>query len=620
MKIIYFLLLVFFGANTILFAQYNLVPNPSFEDYNTCPSSISGFAYSSDLTVDLWYSGSGGSSDYFNACAGAGSWVGVPENLFATDQPAHTGDAYGGFWTDLYDDGSYDYREYVQVQLLEPLVAGECYYVEFWSAPATQSDFFGVSHATTDAIGAYLDADKIGSEGISGVLSETPQIDNNASGNYIDPPGEWTRICGFFEAEGGEEWICIGNFHEDDETDVVAYEGGSLDATPLVYLFVDDVLVTPADSLAAAFLNDTIVCAPLTLNALTCGDTYLWSTGETTPSIIVYETGDYWVQIESSCGTLSDTAEIIFVVDTVNTTNTDIHICFTELPYTIEAFGGYDIYNWNTGETTSEIEIDEAGTYYLSAYTECSHFIDSFVVDVTEPINIGLDLGPDTLICAATWSLTLTAPAGYDSYDWNTGETTNSIVVSTPGNYSVIVYTECEVFNDAITITTDPNFGATINLGEDLELCPPAGISNFILVATEDLPNYNWNTGETTQTITVNQAGNYTVTSTLPCSIISDDVTVTLCNEIYVPNAFTPNGDGINDLFEIIIVDPSRILSFTIYNRWGELVFDGGAGAYQWNGKYNNEEAEMGMYAYIIVYSDANGENAILQGDVTLVR
>lgn len=56
-----------------------------------------------------------------------------------------------------------------------------------------------------------------------------------------------------FEAEGGEEWICIGNFHEDDETDVVAYEGGSLDATPLVYLFVDDVLVTPADSLAAAF-------------------------------------------------------------------------------------------------------------------------------------------------------------------------------------------------------------------------------------------------------------------------------------------------------------------------------------------------------------------------------
>lgn len=603
-----------------VFAQYNLVPNPSFEDINACPVSISGFSYSSDPYVDEWLSGDGGSSDYFNGCASSGSWVSVPDNLFADDQPAHTGVAYGGFWTDIYDNNSYNYREYVQVQLLEPLVAGECYYVEFWSAPATQSDFFGDVHATTDAIGAYFDSEKTGDGFSSSVLDLDAQVDNTGSGNYIDPPGEWTRICGFFEAEGGEEWICIGNFHDDDETDVVAYTGGTLDASPLVYLFVDDVLVTPADSLAAAFLQDTVVCAPLTLTALSCGDTYLWSTGETTPSITVYETGDYWVQIESSCGALSDTAEIVFVVDSVISSNTDIHLCFTELPYTITAFEGYDIYYWNTGDTTSAIEIDAAGTYYLSAYTECAHFIDSFNVDVTEPVNIGLDLGPDTLICAAPgWSLTLSAPPGY-AYEWNTGDTENTITINAAGNYSVTVTTECETFSDAINITDDPYFGLTIDLGVDMELCPPAGISSIVLDANVELPNYTWNTGETIQSITVNQAGIYSVTSTMLCNTVSDNITIGLCNDIHVPNAFSPNGDGINDLFEILIVDPSRILSFTIYNRWGELVFDGGAGAYQWNGKYNNNEAEMGSYAYVIVYTDANGANAILQGDVTLVR
>lgn len=619
MKLLGICISCFFFAATA-FSQYNLVPNPSFEDYNSCPTGISGFSYSSDYTVDVWYAGSAGTSDYFNACADEATWVSVPENLFSTGQPAHTGDAYGGFWTDIYDNNSYDYREYVQAQLIEPLVAGECYYVEFWSAPANQSDFYGVTHATTDAIGAYFDDEKIGSSGISGVLDYIPQIDNNGTGNYISTPGEWTKVCGFFEAEGGEEWICIGNFHNDDETEVVAYEGGSLDASPLVYLFVDDVLVISADSMAAEFLHDTTVCAPFTLSVLSCADSYMWSTGETTQSIEVYESGTYWVQVETSCGPLTDTAEVIFVEDSVISSSTDIHICFTELPYTIEAFGGYDTYFWSTGDTSTSIVVNEAGTYYLSAYTECAHFVDSFVLDVTEPLDIGLDLGPDTLLCAGTWSLTLAAPPGYDAYAWNTGDTSTSITVSAPGNYAVYVYTECEVFNDIISVTIDPDFGAAISLGEDLELCPPAGITSFNLIAAEGLPNYIWNTGDTASSIAVTEPGIYSVTSTLPCSTISDEVVVTLCNEIYIPNAFSPNGDGINDVFEIIIVDPSRIQSFVVYNRWGALVFDGGPGAYQWNGMYNNEVAAMGVYAYVVVYSDTAGSDAVLQGDITLVR
>ncbi|MFN3939680.1 MAG: hypothetical protein ACK4IY_03770, partial [Chitinophagales bacterium] len=424
-------------ANSL--AQYNLVPNPSFEDYNACPVSISGFSYTADPYVDVWLSGSGGTSDYFNGCASDFSLVSVPENLFATDQPAHTGVAYGGFWTDLYDNNSFIYREYVQVQLIAPLIAGECYYVEFWSAPDTQSDFFGDAHATTDAIGAYFDTEKVGDSFSSGVLDVIPQIDNNASGNYINPPGEWTKICGYFEADGGEEWICIGNFHSDDEVEVVAYDGGTLDATPLVYLFVDDVLVTPVDTLAATLINDTIVCAPFEMSAISCGDNYLWSTGETTESITIYETGTYWVQVETSCGIIADTADVLFVYEPEITSATDIHICFTELPYTLTAFSGYDYYSWSTGETTSDIEITEAGIYFVTGFTDCVTFIDTFSVDVTEPLNPGLDLGPDTLVCAApgSWSITLLAPKGFTDYDWSTGATEDAITITEQGKYSV---------------------------------------------------------------------------------------------------------------------------------------------------------------------------------------
>ncbi|MBC8172786.1 MAG: hypothetical protein H7X71_02670 [Chitinophagales bacterium] len=418
MKIFHTLLILFIYS--FLSAQINYVPNPSFEDYNNCPTGISGFTYSDDYYVELWYSGSGGTSDYMHGCATAASQVDVPENLFSEDQPAHTGEAYGGFWTDLYDDGTFTYREYVMVQLTETLIAGECYYVEFWSAPATQSDFFGESHATTDAIGAYLSEEKLPDGFTSDVLPYVPQVDNAGSGNYIDQPGDWTMICGFLEAEGGEEWITVGNFHPDDETEVVPYEGGP-DGS-LVYLFVDDVRVAPLDSIVSSFLHDTVVCSPVVLEALMCDNvTYLWNTGDTTPVITVYESGNYWVELITSCGSFADTAEVIFVLDSTYTTSSEYELCFTELPYVIEASEAYDFYSWNTGETSSTISIDEAGTYYVTGFTDCANFVDTFTVEVIEPLGLDLDLGNDTLVCAGEWTLQLNSISGFEDYNWSTG-------------------------------------------------------------------------------------------------------------------------------------------------------------------------------------------------------
>lgn len=614
----FFILLGSLVLLTTAKAQFNLVPNYSFEDYNTCPFSISGFTFDADTYINDWYAGSGGTPDYYNACAGVGSWVNVPDNLFSLFQPARTGDAYGGFWTDLYDNNTFVYREYVQIQLTEPLVAGTCYYVEFWSAPATQSDFFGSDHATTDAIGAYFSTEKVGDLAITDVLPVTPQIDNNGSGNYIDQPGEWTKICGFFEAAGGEDWICIGNYHPDDEVEVVAYEGGTLSATPLVYLFIEDVIVSPVDSML--YLPDTVVCSPVILSAPSCANSYLWSTGETTAEITVFETGDYSLQMTTDCGIISDTAFVLFVEDSVYTSEAITEICFTELPYVLIASPAYDSYLWSTGETASIITITDAGTYYVTGFADCAVFIDSFIVAVIPPIGLIPDLGDDQLICEEIWEITLTAPTGFSTYTWSTGESSESITINTGGTYSVTVESPCEVFSDEIIITEDPYLNALIDLGEDKILCPPAGIESLILEVDNELPNYTWNTGETTNAITIIEPGTYWVSSETLCSNPSDTLRVTYCEDVAVPNAFSPNGDDNNDELFVIILDPSRVISFLIYNRWGQLVFEGSASDLSWDGTFGGVQQPIGSYVYVLNYKSVEGDALVLQGNITLVR
>lgn len=612
------LLVLLMGTSVLLRAQYNLVPNYSFEDINACPIGISGFSWSSDPYVQLWLAGTGGSSDYFNACA-TGSYVDVPSNLFSTDQPAHTGDAYAGFWTDIYDNNTDIYREYVQVQLNAPLEAGTCYYVEFWSAPATQSDV-GMGHATTDAIGAYFSSTKVGDPFSYAVLDVTPQVDNNGTGNYIDPPGDWTKICGYFTAEGGEDWVCIGNFHSDDETDVVAYTGGTLSPTPLVYLFLDDVFVTPVDSLAASMLNDTVVCAPVVLDGLPCGDSYLWSTGETTPSITVFETGEYWVQVNTDCGVLEDSAYVLFVTDSTYTSDSLIQICPSDLPITLNASPAYDYYAWNTGETTENISINAAGTYYVTGYAGCATFIDSFTVQTIDPVGVLPDLGNDTLVCAPPgWEITYTAPPGYLHYTWNTGATVQSITVNDPGTYWVTVESACEEYSDTVVVSDDPYFLAQADLGDDQVLCPPAGISMIQLSNAEPLPDYEWSTGQNTPSITVSQPGWYWLTSQTLCRTLVDSVLIYYCDAVGMPDAFSPNGDGVNDYFFPLIVDPANILSLNIYNRWGQLIYSGSGSTAAWDGTYQNEPQPVGVYVYVLTYLQ-DGALKSLKGNLTLIR
>jgi gliding motility-associated-like protein len=166
----------------------------------------------------------------------------------------------------------------------------------------------------------------------------------------------------------------------------------------------------------------------------------------------------------------------------------------------------------------------------------------------------------------------------------------------------------------------------TLDLGKDIATCA-ADTSVTFNATNPDFNTYKWSTGATTPQITANQLGQYalTVTNTAFCLTLADTVTVvksTQCpdNEfkLDIANAFTPNNDGLNDTFGPF-GKGFNIVSFQIYNRWGNLVFEGNDTTRSWNDQIKNENAASDVYVYALKYV-TKGQEQRLSGEVTLIR
>jgi gliding motility-associated-like protein len=92
-----------------------------------------------------------------------------------------------------------------------------------------------------------------------------------------------------------------------------------------------------------------------------------------------------------------------------------------------------------------------------------------------------------------------------------------------------------------------------------------------------------------------------------------------LQTNLFIPNSFTPNGDNVNDLFEIFSPN-HEILNLGIYNRWGDKVFSDLGPNFKWNGQIGNTKAEPGVYIYEVLLRAANGRTRQETGSLTLIR
>ncbi len=90
--------------------------------------------------------------------------------------------------------------------------------------------------------------------------------------------------------------------------------------------------------------------------------------------------------------------------------------------------------------------------------------------------------------------------------------------------------------------------------------------------------------------------------------------------ELYIPNAFTPNGDGLNDYFKIINLSTEKVIDFRVFNRWGTILYRSGDNQAAWDGRYKGKMEETGVYGYVMKIGYADGSIITYKGTVMLIH
>lgn len=286
----------------------------------------------------------------------------------------------------------------------------------------------------------------------------------------------------------------------------------------------------------------------------------------------------------------------------------------------LTASAGYYGYSWDDGSTSSIRTITAPGTFWVLCKDSCHSFIDSFIVTA---INTPLSLGPDTTLCIrAMLSLDATVPGG--SYFWQDNSTRNTFSVTDSGIYWVQVVANGCTVSDTITVRTED---LSQELGLDIVHCKGEEMQLATLQA--NVPPgamVLWNTGSQSSSITVSDTGRYWVTVNSANCLGTDTINIIpeVCEcHLALPNAFTPNNDGLNDKF-LPIIETGCIVSgyvLSIYNRYGERVYTNLSADKGWDGLYNGLPADAGTYMYELTFTGGTRQVKLhRKGDLVLIR
>ena len=357
---------------------------------------------------------------------------------------------------------------------------------------------------------------------------------------------------------------------------------------------------------------------PVTLNANgSTGNQFTWSNGATTPSITTSTPGTYWVSVSN--GPCSDIDTVIVSSQTFqpNVLNDVLSICPNQAFLLDATTSNVSSYLWNTGQTTSVINLTNAGTYWIQVSNGNCSYRDTIIVSNQ---TVSFSSIPSSGIICSNETLTINA---FDNntinYSWSTGETTSSITINQVGVYWV----ERTNLNgcaqkDFISISEQTNGDSETNI----EKC--IGESILISSSQNNSNNYFWNNGSTNGSIVILESGVYTVTTTNNCGTSKDKFTVLFkdCDcGIYIPNTFTPDEDEFNQVFRINSDCVFSDFHLEIFNRWGETVFESYDSTEFWDGNFGKFKAQDGVYIYKVSYvSDLKPDKITFSGHVTLIK
>ncbi len=328
----------------------------------------------------------------------------------------------------------------------------------------------------------------------------------------------------------------------------------------------------------------------------------------------------YYIKAEKTPGCFAfDTVRITVHHSPVINLGKDTSIC-TNTQVSFDAGPGFNIYQWNTGATSQQISTGTAGLYRVQA-TDQNGCVSR---DTVRIINVWplpeFSITGDSVICRNTQlTLGVTLIPGFSLYTWNTGVIGTSINVSVPGIYSATVIDGRGCTAGASKTVVDIVDPPANFLPADTMICSYGSLQ---LQALSTFENYNWSNGAVTPSITISTPGLYWLDAGDGHCKGRDTVMVSLkeCMEgLFVPTAFTPNGDGKNDILRALIFGNYKKFRFSIYNRWGQVVFDTNDPLRGWDGKVSGLVQGNHVFVWTCSY-EMNGEPKRASGTVVVIR
>ena len=316
-------------------------------------------------------------------------------------------------------------------------------------------------------------------------------------------------------------------------------------------------------------------------------------------------------------------------------------------------------YAWTTsngnilnGANANAAEINAPGNYTLTVTNEENGCIDSDEVVITADENLPIvNAGQNLILCSATDTVsllgTVTSTGNY-TYEWTSslGQILSGLTSLTPevvgsGQYTLTVTDSdngCTNFS-SVTITTTPEISFMVTdqiCSEDYStytahfaLSGGEGAYNIQISDEQantytaiDLGNnlYEINLIPSNALLTLNVTDDNNCsqefTTQFECVVPEEE----LIYDIWLPTAFSPNGDGINDIYRLVNVGEVAAIYLAVYDRWGNLLFESNALDFGWDGTYKGINSELGVYMYYAKAVFTDGEERIFKGNVTLVR
>lgn len=357
----------------------------------------------------------------------------------------------------------------------------------------------------------------------------------------------------------------------------------------------DSVNIIFSPQLSINLGNDTSVCIgnQVTFNAGSGYTNYLWNNGSTTSSITASNSGIYSVTVTSNSGCSGvDSVQLVVGNNILFSIGNDTSFCNGN-QILLNAGSGYASYSWSTGSANSSINVADSG-YYSITVTDNSGCFGADSIHISIEPSPTVFIGNDTVLCQGS-SLFLDAENTGATYLWSNFSTNQSISVSASGLYWVIVTTNNCTSSDSIVIRLAP----AIDLGRDISLCHQAEVT---LSSNIFADSYLWSTGNTNPFIVLTEPGMYWLTAQVENCTLTDTINVTGGEtSLYIPNAFTPDNDGINEVFTPIGQGITEY-HFMVFNRWGQMLFESKDINKGWDGKFKENLCQTGLYTWVLEY------------------